>query len=79
MTALCFDPVADTLWTGLSNGTIVARHNAAQPFRGVTFPVGGKYNVAKISAGEGYVRALGLRSEGMGSWSKGGANKWFYR
>ncbi|KAJ7789389.1 ubiquitin carboxyl-terminal hydrolase-domain-containing protein [Mycena olivaceomarginata] len=33
--------------------------------------------VSKIIAGENYVRAMGVTGEGLGSWSKGGVNKWF--
>jgi PAB-dependent poly(A)-specific ribonuclease subunit 2 len=76
ITALSFDPVADTLWTGTSTGSVVAYHGA-HGLRGVCFPVGGGLAVRKIQAGETYVRALGLAGEGVGQWTKGGANKWF--
>ncbi|TFL07786.1 ubiquitin carboxyl-terminal hydrolase-domain-containing protein [Pterulicium gracile] len=77
ISALAFDPVADTLWTGLVNGTVVARHSAAHPFRGITINVKAGA-VSKISAGENHIRALGAGSPGLGSWTKGGANEWFY-
>lgn len=47
--------------------------------RGVSFPVGGNLAINKISAGDNYVRASGVASDGMGSWAKGGMNKWYYR
>lgn len=35
--------------------------------------------MSKISAGDNYVRALGASSDRLGSWTKGGMNKWFFR
>ncbi|CAK5279336.1 unnamed protein product [Mycena citricolor] len=78
VTALSFDPASDTLWTGLNSGNVVACHGTAG-MRGVSFPVGGSLAVAKILAGEGYVRAIGVAGDGLGSWTKGGVNKWFCR
>ena len=78
ITALAFDTVLDTLWTGNSVGSVVAYYGT-QGNRGVKFPVGGKLSVNKIISGDQYVRALGDAGEGVGSWSKGGVNKWFYR
>lgn len=78
ITALSFDPVSDILWTGANNGVVTAIYTS-RGYRGVFFPVGGNLAVSKISAGDNYVRALGLASEGLGSWAKGGMNKWFHR
>lgn len=76
VTALSFDPVSDTLWSGSNTGNVVAYYGTSG-MRGVSFRVGGILAVKKVIAGENYVRALGISSEGMGSWSKGGVNKWF--
>ncbi|KAJ7349108.1 ubiquitin carboxyl-terminal hydrolase-domain-containing protein [Mycena albidolilacea] len=76
ITALSFDPVSDTLWVGSNSGNIAGYHGT-QGLRGVSFPVGGQLAVSKIIAGENYVRAMGVTGEGLGSWSKGGVNKWF--
>lgn len=79
ITALSFDPVADTLWAGTSTGSIVAYHSPTG-MRGVCFPIDAAgMGVRKISAGETYVRAVGIAGEGIGQWSKGGVNKWHYR
>jgi len=78
VTALSFDPVSDTLWAGSSAGTVVAYHGT-RSVRGVCFPVGGSLPVRNIIAGENYVRALGHSGEGVGSWGKGGVNKWFFK
>ena len=78
ITALCFDPVSDTLWTGQNSGSIISYYSA-QGVRGVTFPVGGGLAVKNIVASDANVRASGLSSDGVGAWSKGGVNKWFYR
>ncbi|KAF7359264.1 PAN2-PAN3 deadenylation complex catalytic subunit PAN2 [Mycena sanguinolenta] len=78
LTALSFDPVSDTLWVGSNSGSIVAYHGT-RGLHGVSFPVGGQLAVSKILAGENYVRAMGVSGEGLGSWSKGGVNKWFCR
>ncbi|KAH7927078.1 PAB-dependent poly(A)-specific ribonuclease subunit PAN2 [Leucogyrophana mollusca] len=78
ITALCFDPVSDSLWTGTNSGTVVALHSI-HGLRGVSFPVGGGLAVKQLSVGDNYVRALGVAGEGVGSWAKGGMNKWFFR
>ena len=78
MTSLCFDTVSDTLWAGHNSGSVVA-YFSAQGMRGVTFPVGGSLAVKNLIAGDAHVRAAGIGSDGVGAWSKGGVNKWFYR
>jgi PAB-dependent poly(A)-specific ribonuclease subunit 2 len=78
VTALSFDPVSDTLWSGTNAGTVIALHTV-EGLRGVSFPVGGDHAVKQIVAGDNYVRALGAAGEGIGSWAKGGMNKWFFR
>ncbi|KAK7689093.1 hypothetical protein QCA50_007784 [Cerrena zonata] len=78
VTALAFDPLSDTLWTGSDDGKIVAYHGT-QGMRGVVFPVGGNYTVQNIIATDASVRAFGVSSDGLGAWTRGGVNKWFYR
>ncbi|GJE87918.1 PAB-dependent poly(A)-specific ribonuclease subunit PAN2 [Phanerochaete sordida] len=78
ITALCFDPVSDTLWSGNNSGRIVAYYGA-QGSSGVTFPVGGDLAVKGLVAGDSLVRATGVSSNGIGAWAKGGANRWFFR
>lgn len=78
ITALTFDTVSDTLWTGNSLGYIVAYYGT-QGNRGVKFPVGGDLPVKKIISGDQYVRALGTTGHGVGNWSKGGVNKWYFQ
>ena len=78
ITALFFDPVSDTLWTGNNSG-IVTAYYTAQGIRGVTFTVGGDLAVKRIIASDSNVRASGVSSNGVGAWAKGGANKWFLR
>lgn len=78
VTALSFDPVSDILWAGTSTGDVSSFYST-QGLRGVSFPVGGDAPVKKLLAGNNYVRAHGLGSIGVGSWTKGGMNKWFYR
>ncbi|KAI5119085.1 hypothetical protein M0805_004858 [Coniferiporia weirii] len=78
VTALAFDPVADTLWTGDNAGNIVSFYGT-HGTRGVTFPVGGDLSVKKLLVGDKYVRALGTAGRGVGQWSKGGMNQWYYR
>ena len=74
ITALSFDPVSDVLWAG-SNLGIVSAYNGSR-LRGVAFSVGSGLRVQKIVAGDQQVQALGAQSNNIGSWSKGGANKW---
>ena len=78
ITSLAFDPVSDILWTGSSSGAVVA-YCTPQAIRGVSFPVGGGQPVQKLVAGDTYVRACGLGGQGVGSWTKGGVNKWYFR
>ncbi|KAF8969950.1 ubiquitin carboxyl-terminal hydrolase-domain-containing protein [Flammula alnicola] len=78
VTALSFDPVSDILWTGLDSGTVTA-YFGTHGIRGPSFRVGGNLAVKKITSGDNNVQALGEASEGLGSWMKGGVNKWFYR
>jgi hypothetical protein len=78
ITSLAFDPVSDILWTGSSSGAVVA-YCTPQAIRGVSFPVGGGQPVQKLVAGDNYVRACGLAGQGVGSWTKGGVNKWYFR
>jgi hypothetical protein len=78
ITALSFDPTSDTLWSGANSGKVTAYYTP-QGMRGVSFPVGGGLAVNKIVADETQVRAQGVAGEGVGAWSKGGANKWYYR
>ena len=78
ITSLAFDPVSDTLWTGNNSGTIVAFYGTSGT-RGVAFPVGGDLAVKKLLVADQYVRGLGTAGRGVGSWGKGGINKWFYK
>ncbi|THH06212.1 hypothetical protein EW145_g4234 [Phellinidium pouzarii] len=78
VTALAFDPVSDTLWTGNNTGSIVAFYGT-QGARGVHFPVGGDLSVKKILVGDKYVRALGTAGRGVGQWTKGGMNQWYHK
>lgn len=78
ITALAFDPVSDILWSGNNTGGVVAYYSSLG-MRGAAFPVGGDLAVKKIIAGDQNVRALGTAGRGVGSWSKGGVNKWYYR
>ncbi|KZV71779.1 hypothetical protein PENSPDRAFT_577089 [Peniophora sp. CONT] len=78
ITALSFDPVSDTLWTGNNAGTVAAYYSA-HGLRGVSFKVGGSLAVKKLVADESVVKACTVSGEGVGAWSKGGVNKWYYR
>lgn len=78
ITALSFDPVSDTLWTGNNTGSIAAYYGT-QGARGVSFPVGGDLAVKKILVGDKYVRALGSAGRGVGQWTKGGMNNWYHK
>ncbi|KAF8274229.1 PAB-dependent poly-A-specific ribonuclease subunit PAN2 [Lactarius quietus] len=78
ITALSFDPVSDTLWAGANNGNVTAYYTP-RGVRGVSFPVGGSLAVSKVIADETQVRACGAAAEGVGAWSRGGVNKWYYR
>lgn len=78
ITSLAFDPVSDILWTGSGSGAVVA-YCTPEAIRGVSFPAGGDQPVQKLVAGDSYVRACGLAGQGVGSWTKGGVNKWYFR
>ncbi|KAN0075425.1 Ubiquitin carboxyl-terminal hydrolase domain containing protein [Tylopilus felleus] len=78
VTALAFDPVSDSIWSGDNAGIVVALHSL-HGIRGVSFPVGGALPVKQLAVADNHVRTLGLAGHGLGAWSKGGVNKWFYR
>lgn len=78
VTALAFDPVSDSLWTGDHAGTVLALHSV-YAVRGVSFPVGGTLPVKQLTVADNHVRALGLTGHGLGAWAKGGMNKWYFR
>lgn len=78
VTALSFDPVSDTLWSG-NNAGMVTAYYSAQGIRGVSYRTGGDLAVKAIMAGDTLVRASAIQSGGIGAWTKGGANKWFHR
>ena len=78
ITALCFDPVSDAIWAGNNSGTVTAYYTA-QGIRGVSYPVGGDLAIKTIVASDTTVRAAGISSNGIGAWTKGGANKWYFR
>ncbi|KZS98990.1 cysteine proteinase [Sistotremastrum niveocremeum HHB9708] len=77
VTALAFDTISDILWAGKQTGTVNAYYGSGM--RGVSFPVGGDLAVRKLVCSDQHVRALGAAGLGVGAWSKGGANKWYYR
>jgi hypothetical protein len=78
VTSLAFDPVSDILWTGNEDG-VVTTYYTNRGLPGVSFPVCKDIPVTKIVAGDSQVNAFGAGSNGVGSWAKGGNNKWFYR
>ncbi|KAG8217260.1 PAB-dependent poly(A)-specific ribonuclease subunit PAN2 [Butyriboletus roseoflavus] len=78
VTALAFDPVSDSIWTGDNAGTVTALHSL-HGLRGVSFPVGGALPVKQLAVADNHVRALGLAGHGVGAWAKGGTNKWYFR
>lgn len=78
VTALVFDPVSDVLWTGNEDG-VVSTYYGHRGLRGVSFPVSKDVPVSKIVAGDSQVCAFGAGSQGVGSWGKGGNNKWYFR
>ena len=47
--------------------------------RGVHYPVGGRLGVKKILATESNIIACGVAGEGIGAWSKGGMNAWYFK
>lgn len=78
VTALSFDPVSDSIWAGIDSGIVIALHTV-EGVRGVSFPVGGGLAVKHLVVGSNFVRAFGQAGEGVGSWAKGGMNKWYFR
>ncbi|KAI0781364.1 ubiquitin carboxyl-terminal hydrolase-domain-containing protein [Trametes elegans] len=78
ITALSFDPVSDILWSGTNSGHVCANYTP-QGLRGVHYPVGGTYAVKKILATDTNVLACGVTSPGLGAWSKGGVNSWYFK
>ncbi|KAG7086554.1 hypothetical protein E1B28_002503 [Marasmius oreades] len=76
VSALSFDPVSDTLWAGSGTGYVSAHHGTSG-LRGVCFRAG-DHAVQKIVAGDNQVRAASMGGLGVGSWAKGGMNKWYY-
>ncbi|KAF8831781.1 hypothetical protein HHX47_DHR1001266 [Lentinula edodes] len=76
ISALSFDPVSDALWVGSGNGYVSA-HHSIQGLRGVCFKAG-DLPVLKVVADENSVKAASAGGDGVGSWVKGGMNKWFY-
>lgn len=77
VTALSFDPVSDILWAGTNSGHVIS-YCSPQGLRGVSYRAG-DLAVQKLCSGESYVRALCASANGLGSWAKGGMNKWFYK
>jgi PAB-dependent poly(A)-specific ribonuclease subunit 2 len=77
-TAIAFDPVSDILWTGSTLGNVTAYYGS-RGLRGVSFPVGGGLPINKIIAGDSQVLACGHGGNGLGSWAKGGMNKWYHQ
>ena len=78
ISALSFDPVSDTLWGGNNVGSLAAYHGQSR-IRGVFFPVGHDHPVKKIIAIDSQVRAVAGSGVGVGAWSKGGVNRWYFR
>ncbi|KAI0329853.1 hypothetical protein GY45DRAFT_1324455 [Cubamyces sp. BRFM 1775] len=78
ITALSFDPVSDILWSGTNSGHVCANYTV-QGLRGVHYPVGGRFAVKKILATDGNILACGVTSDGIGAWSKGGVNSWYFK
>lgn len=76
ISALCFDPVSDVLWAGNDVGQIGAFYR--NRMRGVAFPAG-EGSVSAITASEHQIYAMTMTGRGLGSWGKGGLNKWHYR
>ncbi|THV07954.1 hypothetical protein K435DRAFT_815204 [Dendrothele bispora CBS 962.96] len=77
VSTLAFDPVSDVLWAGTGSGYVSA-HCGTQGLRGVCFRAGDNA-VQKIVAGESNVKAASNSGTGVGSWTKGGMNKWYHR
>jgi len=77
ITTLSFDPVSDILWAGLNSGVVVA-YLGRQGVRGPCFRIG-NLSVKKMIAGDNHVHAADNANEILGSWTKGGVNKWHFR
>jgi PAB-dependent poly(A)-specific ribonuclease subunit 2 len=78
ITALSFDPVSDILWAGLNSGVVTA-YLGRQSVRGPCFRIGGSLSVKKMIAGDNHVLAADNANKILGSWTKGGVNKWHFR
>ncbi|KAK7049364.1 poly(A)-specific ribonuclease [Paramarasmius palmivorus] len=76
VSALSFDPVSDTLWAGSGSGYVSA-HHGTRGLRGVCFRAG-NHAIQKIISSDNSVKAASTGGNGVGSWAKGGTNKWFY-
>ncbi|KIO23414.1 hypothetical protein M407DRAFT_78054 [Tulasnella calospora MUT 4182] len=73
--SLAFDPTSDVLWSGTAGGSVTAHYPTHA--RGVTYPATTKgHPVTKVVCTDKEVRAV--TESGMGSWGKGGVNKWYY-
>lgn len=77
VTSLCFDPASDILWTGNTAGLVNAYHGATR-MRGVSYLVARGDPVKRITVSpEGVIHANA--STCVGSWGRGGVNKWYYQ
>ncbi|KAG9034379.1 poly(A)-specific ribonuclease [Tulasnella sp. JGI-2019a] len=75
ISCLSFDTVSDVLWSGSASGSVTAHYPTN--VRGVTYPATTKgHPVTRLVASEKDVKAI--TESGMGSWAKGGMNKWYY-
>lgn len=73
--SLAFDPTSDVLWSGTAGGSVTAHYPTHA--RGVSYPATTKgHPVTKVVCTDKEVRAV--TESGMGSWGKGGVNKWYY-
>jgi len=78
LTSLAFDPVSDLLWSGSALGSVAAVYGSGLNTRGVAFPASTRMEgVTRLVASDKDVKAL--VSSGIGSWAKGGANRWYYK
>jgi PAB-dependent poly(A)-specific ribonuclease subunit 2 len=64
---------------GWSNSGVVVAYLGRQGVRGPCFRIGGNLSVKKIIAGDNHVHAADNANEVLGSWTKGGVNKWNFR
>jgi PAB-dependent poly(A)-specific ribonuclease subunit 2 len=76
VTSLSFDPISDTLWAGNTAGVVLAYHGASR-MRGVSYYVARGDPIKNIISSESVVHAC--TSSSVGSWGKGGANKWYHQ